>query len=79
MKNIQKGIWQHLLVVILIFVVASITLYPLFDFGYAHLITHSPFVYNVVDHVVTPASISVLLGLIFWAIDRPKKDNTDEK
>lgn len=57
----------------------SITLYPLFDFGYAHLITHSPFVYNVVDHVVTPTSISVLLALILWAIDRPKKDNTDEK
>lgn len=50
--------------------VAGMIIYPLFDFIFAKLFTHSDFVYSVKEHVYDPVSIGTLSAIVFWSIDK---------
>lgn len=70
MKKIEKGSTKHLIVLICAIAIAGIILYPLFDMVFCALITKSEFVYSVPDHVIEPIIFGMIIGIIFWIIEK---------
>ena len=50
--------------------ICAMIIYPLIDLLWCLIITRSPFVYSVPDHVVAPLVIGIVAGLILY---NPKK------
>ena len=73
MGKIEKGSVKYLLIEMASISVAGIILWPLLDIAYHGIITHSPFSYSVVEHVVEPIIFGCIMGLVFWLFDRKKK------
>ena len=72
MGQIEKGSIKNLFVQIVAFAVMGIILYPLFDLVVCNFFTHTEFVYSVSSHIVEPILFGVVMGLVFWLLDKRK-------
>ena len=70
MKNIEKGSIKHLIIQILASIVAALIIFPLVDFISCKIFQNAEFVYTVNDYIIEPIIIGIVLGLVFWALDR---------
>lgn len=73
MKNIERGSKKYLCFLIVAVALCGIILYPIFDFLYYKLITHSEFTYSIYRHIVQPTIFACVFGTTFWLIDKKKK------
>lgn len=70
MNKIKKSSYKYLVVLIVAISVAGMILWPLFDFIYSAVFTHSGFNYSVTEYVLKPISFGVVLGLTLWLIGK---------
>ena len=73
MKKIQKGSIKHLVLLVFLIVIIEMIIFPLFDLVCFKFLLHTKFVYSVSEYVFKPISLGIVLGLVLWVIDRPKK------
>lgn len=74
----EKGSIKHLIVLIIAITLFGMILYPLFDIIYCKFITNNEFVYSVNGYLIKPLLFGIILGIVFWIIDR-KANNHDKK
>ena len=67
MKKSIESKWVQLALYIIITIIMVLILVPLLDNVYA-LITRSPFVYSVHEHIQRPTELGLVLGIVFWAV-----------
>ena len=72
MKKIEKGSISHLILLILFISLFGMILYPIFDLILCNLITKSEFVYSVHSYIAQPISFGVILGTVFWILDKKR-------
>ena len=73
MKKVERGSVKYLVILIVALAVAGAILFPMFDLIWSKVVTNSEFSYSAEKYVIEPISFGAIFGLIFWAIDRPKK------
>ena len=69
----EKESIKHLIVLIIAISIFGMILYPLFDLIYCKFITNNVFVYSVNEHIIKPITFGIILGIVFWIIDRKSK------
>ena len=70
MKNIDKKSTKYLVLILIIYVLMGLILYPLLDFIYCKLITKSEFVYSIQAYVIKPIVVCSVMGIISWLIEK---------
>lgn len=74
MKKIEKGSIKYLILLIILFSVVAMILYPIYDLIYDliydNFITHSKFVYTFQKYIIEPIIFGFICGTIFWVIDK---------
>ena len=70
MKKIEKGSIKYLILLIILFSVVAMILYPIYDLIYVNFITHSKFVYTFQKYIIEPIIFGFICGTIFWVIDK---------
>lgn len=63
---------QYLIISIVAIAVAGIILWPLFDLFWCAVITHTEFTYSPVDYIVWPTVFAVIVGTVFWVVEKMK-------
>lgn len=69
MDKIKKGSIAGLVLYVVGTSIAGIILWPILDFLFDTIFTHSEFVYSVQGHVIEPIIFGCVAGLIFWIFD----------
>ena len=72
MKKIESTSVEYLLIMIILIAAMGMILWPLLDLFIAKVITHSEFVYSLAEHVIEPIVFGVILGLVFWSLEKKK-------
>ena len=68
----EKGSIKHLIVLIVAISIFGMILYPLFDIIICKFITNSKFVYSVNEHIIKPFIFGIIMGIVFWVIDKKR-------
>ena len=72
MINIDKNSPKYLALLIVIYIVMGLILYPILDILYCKFITRSVFTYSVVEDVIKPVVIGLVMALVTWFFERKK-------
>ncbi len=72
MKKIERTSVSYLIISIVAISVAGMIIWPLLDLLIATVFTHSEFEYSVVNYVAQPFAFGVILGVVFWVLDKIK-------
>lgn len=73
MGKIEKNSIKYLACLIIAISVAGMILWPIFDFVYSSIISHSEFNYSVAEYVVKPISFGAIIGLVLWLMGEKGK------
>ena len=73
MKNINKNSTKYLLLLIAIYCIMGLILYPIFDIIYCKLITHTEFIYSISNDVTRPITMGIIMAITSWLLE--KKSN----
>ena len=75
MNNIDKSSIKYLIILLCIYVVIGLILYPILDFIYYRLVTKSEFVYSVEADVIKPTIVCSIMALCSWIFERKTNNN----
>lgn len=70
MENIKKDSVKYLLLLIVIYVIMGLILYPVLDLLYCKLITKTEFVYSIVEDVIKPIVVCSVMALCSWIFEK---------
>ena len=70
MNKVKKNSTKHLILLIVAISIAGMILWPLFDFIYSAIFTHSGFNYSATEYIIKPISFGIVLGLTLWLIGK---------
>ena len=68
----DKTSFKYFLMETVITIIATLIIFPLFDFCIDNFITHSVFSYSVGKHIISPIVISITVCFIFWMYEKKK-------
>ena len=72
MKKIETTSVKYLVIMILATSIAGMILWPLFDLFWCAVISHTEFVYSIVDHLVEPIIFGCIFGIVLWVLEKKK-------
>lgn len=78
MNKYLENKWVQLALYIMITIIMALIIVPSLDFIHS-LLTNNRFIYSAHEHIQRPSELGLVLGIVFWSVEKYIKRNIKKR